>query len=100
MSGVGTTYGPAVRRKRTYRVGGLASMYPAFDRSVLHSWPSWISARWRKSPAAMLVELTLTVVNGQHVDVATDGVRPRSWTVSCGGFDSLPCVVILELCGA
>ena len=28
------------------------------------------------------------------------GVRPGSWTVSCGGFDSLPGVVILELCWA
>ena len=26
------------------------------------------------------------------------GVRPRGWTVSCRGFDSLPGVVILELC--
>jgi len=25
---------------------------------------------------------------------------PRGWTVSCGGFDSLPGVVILELCWA
>jgi hypothetical protein len=28
-------------------VSGLASMYPAFDWSVLRSWPSWISARVR-----------------------------------------------------
>jgi hypothetical protein len=28
------------------------------------------------------------------------GVRPRSWTFSCGDFDSLPGVVILELCWA
>ena len=28
-------------------VCGLASMYPAFDWSVLCSWPSWISARVR-----------------------------------------------------
>jgi len=28
------------------------------------------------------------------------GVRPLGWTVSCGGFDSLPGVVILELCRA
>ena len=28
------------------------------------------------------------------------GVRPGSWTISCGGFDSLPGVVILELCWA
>jgi hypothetical protein len=28
------------------------------------------------------------------------GVRPSDWTVSCGGFDSLPSVVILELCRA
>jgi hypothetical protein len=28
------------------------------------------------------------------------GVRPRGWTVSCRGFDSVPGVVILELCWA
>ena len=28
-------------------VSGLASMYPAFDWSVLRSWPPWISARVR-----------------------------------------------------
>ena len=28
------------------------------------------------------------------------GVRPRRWTVSGGGFDLLPGVVILELCWA
>jgi hypothetical protein len=28
------------------------------------------------------------------------GVRPSDWTVSCGDFDSLPGVVILELCRA
>jgi hypothetical protein len=27
-------------------------------------------------------------------------VRPWSWTVSCGGFDRPPSVVILELCWA
>ena len=31
---------------------------------------------------------------------ALTGVRPLGWTVSCGGFDSLPGVVILELCRA
>jgi hypothetical protein len=29
-----------------------------------------------------------------------NGVRPERWTVSRGGFDSLPGVVILELCWA
>ena len=28
------------------------------------------------------------------------GVRPKRWTVSCGCFDRLPGVVILELCWA
>jgi hypothetical protein len=28
------------------------------------------------------------------------GVRPQGWTVSCCGFDSVPGVVILELCWA
>jgi hypothetical protein len=42
-------YGPAVRCKRFVDlvVSGLASMYPAFDWSVLCSGPSWISARVR-----------------------------------------------------
>ena len=43
-------YGPAVRCKRTcsnWRMCGLASMYPAFDWSLLCSGPSWISARVR-----------------------------------------------------
>jgi hypothetical protein len=43
-------YGPAVRCKRTsssWRICGLASMYPAFDWSLLCSRPSWISARVR-----------------------------------------------------
>jgi len=42
-------YGPAVRCKRFVElaVSGLASMYPAFDWSVLSSGPSWISARVR-----------------------------------------------------
>jgi hypothetical protein len=31
---------------------------------------------------------------------ATSGVRPWGWTVSCGGFDGLPSVVVLELCRA
>jgi len=43
-------YGPAVRCKKTssgWRMCGLASMYPAFDWSLLRSGPSWISARVR-----------------------------------------------------
>ena len=43
-------YGPAVRCKRvssSWRMCGLASMYPASDWSVLCSRPSWISARLR-----------------------------------------------------
>jgi hypothetical protein len=42
-------YGPAVRCKWFRRAGGggLASMYPASDWSVLCSGPSWISARVR-----------------------------------------------------
>jgi len=28
-------------------VGGLASMYPAFDWNMSCSWPSWVSARVR-----------------------------------------------------
>jgi hypothetical protein len=43
-------YGPAVRCKRTsssWRMCGLASMYPASDWSILCSGPSWISARVR-----------------------------------------------------
>jgi predicted phage-related endonuclease len=28
------------------------------------------------------------------------GVRPKRWTVSCGGLDRLPGVIILELCRA
>ena len=43
-------YGPAVRCKRvssTWRMCGLASMYPASDWSGLSSGPSWISARGR-----------------------------------------------------
>jgi hypothetical protein len=43
-------YGPAVRCKRissSWRMCGLASMYPAFDWSLLCSGPSWISARVR-----------------------------------------------------
>jgi hypothetical protein len=34
------------------------------------------------------------------IDWTGSGVRPRGWTVLCGGFDSLPGVVILELCWA
>ena len=33
---------------------------------------------------------------GRTADVQP-GVRPSDWTVSCGDFDSLPGVVILEL---
>jgi hypothetical protein len=43
-------YGPAVRCRRTFielADCGLASMYPAFDWSLLCSGPSWISARVR-----------------------------------------------------
>jgi hypothetical protein len=43
-------YGPAVRCKRispSWRMCALASMYPAFDWSLLCSAPSWISARRR-----------------------------------------------------
>jgi len=43
-------YGPAVRCKKissSWRMCGLASMYPAFDWSLLCSGPSWISARVR-----------------------------------------------------
>jgi len=39
------------------------------------------------------------VAFGGKADIG-DGVRPLGWTVSCGGFDSLPGVVILELCRA
>jgi hypothetical protein len=43
--------------------------------------------------------------HGSYGSIATEiatsvGVRPSDWTVSCGGFDSLPGVVILELCRA
>src|SRR5215471_15447917 len=34
------------------------------------------------------------------IDWARSGVRPLGWTVSCGGFDRLPGVVILVLRGA
>src|SRR5262249_42458638 len=43
-------YGPAVRCKKispSWGMCGLASMYPAFDWSLLCSGPSWISARVR-----------------------------------------------------
>src|SRR5262249_38831616 len=43
-------YGPAVRCKKispSWWMCGLASMYPAFDWSLLCSGPSWISARVR-----------------------------------------------------
>ena len=49
----------------------------------------------------------ISVVSGVRADVRyypqsdrDSGVRPLGWTVSCGGFDSLPGVVILELCRA
>jgi len=43
-------YGPAVHCKKTstsWRMCGLASMYPAFEWSLSCSGPSWISARVR-----------------------------------------------------
>jgi len=41
------------------------------------------------------------VTAGFLVKIGRDrAVRPWSWTVSCGGFDRLPGVVILELCWA
>jgi hypothetical protein len=40
---------PCVARElsSSWRMCGLASMYPAFDWSIWCSWPSWISARVR-----------------------------------------------------
>ena len=46
-------------------------------------------------------KVCLSVIDkfGAHLNPVC-GVRPLSWTVSCGGFDRLPGVMILELCRA
>jgi hypothetical protein len=55
----------------------------------------------------MSYEMNAEGVNGvnsitiiQANDWPVLGVRPKRWTVSCGGLDRLPGVIILELCRA
>jgi len=71
----------------------------AIDQSRLHITNV---AFFHKATAqrAVLVHARHAVVNENEPNCPWNGVRPRSWTVSRGGFDSLPGVVILELCWA
>jgi hypothetical protein len=63
------------------------------------------NARLRKLVTDLLLE-KMRLENGQaqlSIGVGMGpliGVRPKRWTVSCGCFDRLPGVVILELCWA
>jgi hypothetical protein len=50
--------------------------------------------------AFIALNVWLYRVSGGRTESHRGGVRPSDWTVSCGGFDSLPAVVILELRGA
>src|SRR5271167_1146423 len=58
-------------------VGGLASMYPASDWSMLCSWPSWISARVRSHYATGLDRARwVTSVRKRREDRTSISSRP------------------------